>query len=156
MKLHLPAFLGMACAVPTTTGFSALPPSGKRLTPSHRTSTGLSFTSNTADGDLPRIISTKGVPIHLYTHDIPDDALDQLRRLAESPFPPIMSASCPMFTWARELPLEPSLPARNMSAPMLSVWILGVGTCIYVEYVSVALPCALHRTNALHSVTYCL
>jgi len=45
-----------------------------------------------ADDSLPRIILSQqpngtGVPIHLYTHDIEPQALEQVRRLAESPLP---------------------------------------------------------------------
>ena len=36
---------------------------------------------------FPRIIRTKGVPIHLYTNEIDQECLDQLTRLAESPIP---------------------------------------------------------------------
>lgn len=36
---------------------------------------------------FPRIIRTKGVPIHLYTNEIDQACLDQLTLLAESPIP---------------------------------------------------------------------
>lgn len=37
--------------------------------------------------ELPIVIPTSGVPIHLYTHEVERQALDQLKYLAESPLP---------------------------------------------------------------------
>eukprot|EP00957_Ditylum_brightwellii_P134580 10260209-Ditylum_brightwellii.AAC.1 len=42
---------------------------------------------NVGADDLPLIIQTKGVPIHLYATDLAADALQQLIILAESPLP---------------------------------------------------------------------
>lgn len=44
---------------------------------------------------LPRIVQTKGVPIHLYSYDIEPAALKQLELLAESPIPVEYVASMP-------------------------------------------------------------
>ena len=56
---------------------------GSRLF-SSSTGEGSSPTSSTS---LPRIIETNGVPIHLYTDEIDDASLAQLKLLAESPIP---------------------------------------------------------------------
>lgn len=40
-----------------------------------------------SDSSLPRIIPTEGVPIHLYAQEIEPQALEQVKRLAESPLP---------------------------------------------------------------------
>lgn len=50
---------------------------------------------DSADESLPKIIPTKGVPIHLYTHEIEEDALEQLFVLAESPLPTDYVAAMP-------------------------------------------------------------
>jgi tRNA-splicing ligase RtcB len=57
--------------------------------------------SATASESLPRIIPTKGVPIHLYTHDIEAEALDQLIRLAESPIPTDYVSAMPDVHWGQ-------------------------------------------------------
>lgn len=45
------------------------------------------FASNFSSAALPQIIDTKGVPIHLYAHEIEPQALAQIKLLAESPLP---------------------------------------------------------------------
>ena len=59
------------------------------------------FTATTTDASsLPRIIPTKGVPIHLYTNEVlEDDCLGQLQRLAESPIPTDYVSAMPDVHW---------------------------------------------------------
>jgi tRNA-splicing ligase RtcB (3'-phosphate/5'-hydroxy nucleic acid ligase) len=49
---------------------------------------GIPKPSTTVSGiELPQIIQTKGIPIHLYAEEIEKDAMDQVILLAESPIP---------------------------------------------------------------------
>ena len=45
------------------------------------------YSTSHSSVDLPIIIPTKGVPIHLYTNEIEPDVMTQLQVLAESPLP---------------------------------------------------------------------
>lgn len=58
-------------------------------------------TSN--DNEFPVIVPTKGVPIHLYTHldEIDPGALEQLKRLAESPLPVDYVSAMPDVHWGQ-------------------------------------------------------
>ena len=52
-----------------------------------RVATGGTGDIESTSESLPLIIQTKGVPIHLYSSDVDDKALEQLKVLAESPIP---------------------------------------------------------------------
>ena len=45
------------------------------------------MTTAAGTDSLSRVISTQGVPIHLYTHEIEEEVLEQLLTLAESLIP---------------------------------------------------------------------
>lgn len=49
--------------------------------------TGWRLISSDSTPTLPRVILTKGVPIHLFAYEIEPEALEQVRILAESPVP---------------------------------------------------------------------
>lgn len=83
-KFFMFAGLLLLCLLKETNAFVAITRLLFRSDPRAATvGSGIDSTS----ASLPRIIQTKGVPIHLYTSDIDGKALDQLKVLAESPIP---------------------------------------------------------------------
>jgi len=68
--------------------------------------------------DLPQIIPTKRVPIHLYAHEIEPDALTQLRVLAESPVPTDFVAAMPDVHLGKGVTIGSVFASEHYVCPM--------------------------------------
>ncbi|CAB9531799.1 hypothetical protein (Partial), partial [Seminavis robusta] len=77
---------------------------------------------------LPRIIQTRGVPLHIYPDKLETSALKQSIRLdwRKVQCPSIMSASWQMDTWEKVSRLERYSPANKYVCPNA----VGVGTIL--------------------------
>jgi len=69
------------------------------------------------DNSLPRIIPTNGVPIHLYTHEIEEDALKQLKVLAESAIPTDYISAMPDTHLGRGVTIGTVFASENYICP---------------------------------------
>lgn len=80
--------------------------------------TTVSRPSNNGSDNLPQVIPTKGVPIHLYTYEIEPDSLEQLKVLAESPLPTDYIAAMPDVHLGKGVTIGSVFASEHYICPM--------------------------------------